>query len=139
VSGKEISIVITIGGLTLCTTKVYKWCKKDEDGKYRPIKADDRERAIFAPHLPPPPEEEWNAVTVSGTEEYYEAMLEGGPPDLDDVLGGELAAVIPIRPQEGGKKALKRCRRCGGSIRASLSGGDLCHTCVLCEEITKDK
>jgi len=99
-SDEEAGDIITITGITLCTTKVYRWCKKDRDGKYRPITIDDPESAIFSPTLPPSPEKEWDAVIVSGPEEYYKAMIEGGPPDRNDLLDGEIAEVIPIRLEE---------------------------------------
>jgi len=100
-SDEEVSATVTVGGLTLCETKVYTWCKKDEDGKYRPIKSDlPEKKSIFPPILPPPPEKEWSVVKFSKKDELYETLCESGPPDLDDVLDGEIAEVIPIRPQE---------------------------------------
>ena len=94
---------ITMGGLTICETRVYKWCKKGKDGKYRPVgRAPTEERKGWSPsqHTPEKPEAEWIPVRFSAPQEYYEAMIGGGPPDLDDVLDGEIAEVIPIRQQE---------------------------------------
>ncbi len=94
---------ITMGGLTLCETRVYKWCEKGKDGKYRPLKprpTKKREGWSPSPHLPEKPGAEWIPVGFSAPKEYYEAMIEGGPPDLDDILDDEMAEVIPIRPQE---------------------------------------
>ena len=105
---------ITIGGLTLCEARVQEWCKKGKDGKYHPIRRgpmEEREGWSPEPTLPEKPGSGWNPIRFSNSQEYYEALLKGGPPDLDDVmdlydpdtediLDGEMAEVIPIRPQE---------------------------------------